>query len=386
MKKLPRILLATALALTSHSLFADTTEEPLDGWYQVHLAVFANRTGSGEYDEIWRNQLQLRYPEGLIRLKTRQRFLEDLCAPDDSDGSSENRLLEILERVDAGESYPEDYREPEAPASTRKLDPACKELFPEQFPASAEEESNARAEATVESARSLLGEAAATDGTQSSEMQEPPRPFILQDSIPDTEFSDMVKKIRGAHRYRLLFSGSWPQKLNPRASATPILIQGGDPVGQHFELEGYIKIALERYLHIDTDLWLSDFGQGAAILQHAEGFAPSEEELQAARRSEFPALPTPFPVNDPDFQPRQEQEENQDDALSSDPETEARPASNLDLLSANDSSYFVERTVVLRQNRRMRSGEVHYLDHPMFGVLVKITPINGKTDDKTAMR
>ncbi|WP_372777617.1 CsiV family protein [Litorivivens sp.] len=386
MKKLPRILLATALTLTSQSLLANTSEERLDGWYQVHLAVFANRTGSGEYDEIWRNQLHLRYPEGLTRLKTRQRFLEDLCSPRDAGGNTENRLLDILERVDAGEGYPEDYREPEAPASNRSLDPACKELFPEQFPASADEEANARAEAAVESARSLLGEAASVDGGQSGEMREPPRPFILQDSIPDPEFADMVKKIRGAHRYRLLFSGSWPQKLNPRASATPILIQGGDPVGQHYELEGYIKVALERYLHIDTDLWLSDFGHGAAILQEAEGFAPSEEELQAARRSEFPALPTPFPVNDPNFRPHQEeQQQNQDDVLS-DGVTESRPASNLDLLAANDSSYYVERTVVMRQNRRMRSGEVHYLDHPMFGVLVKITPLASKTDDKTAMR
>ena len=49
MKKLPRILLATTLALISQILFAETTEESLEGWYQVHLEVFANRTGSGEY-------------------------------------------------------------------------------------------------------------------------------------------------------------------------------------------------------------------------------------------------------------------------------------------------------------------------------------------------
>jgi hypothetical protein len=28
----------------------------------------------------------------------------------------------------------------------------------------------------------------------------------------------------------------------------------------------------------------------------------------------------------------------------------------------------------MKQHRRMRSGEIHYLDHPMFGVVVLATP------------
>ncbi len=31
--------------------------------------------------------------------------------------------------------------------------------------------------------------------------------------------------------------------------------------------------------------------------------------------------------------------------------------------------------VALRQSRRMRSGELHYLDHPRLGVLVRVTPV-----------
>ncbi|MBB3046483.1 hypothetical protein FHR99_000719 [Litorivivens lipolytica] len=382
----PRILLAAALTLSGHSLLAETPDsKALEGWYQIHLAVFAHRTDAGEYDEIWRNQLQLRYPKGLTRLKTREKFLADLCSPAATAGSGENRLLDILERVDSGEGYPDDYREPSAPAGVQQaLDPACKELYPERFPESAEEQANARAQATVEEAASLLSDPNALGTTTSNGVTKPPLPFILAKESSDAEFAGMVKKIRGAHRYRLLFSGSWPQRLNPRDSATPILIQGGDPVGQHFELEGYIKVALERYLHIDTDLWLSDFGRGAAILQSAQRFELSEEELQAARRREFPALPTPFPVNDPGFRPEQENPLPEDDMAMENEQN--RPASNLDVLMANDSSYYVERTVVMRQNRRMRSGEVHYLDHPLFGVIVKITPITGKASDKTAMR
>ncbi len=31
--------------------------------------------------------------------------------------------------------------------------------------------------------------------------------------------------------------------------------------------------------------------------------------------------------------------------------------------------------VPLRQSRRMRSGELHYLDHPRLGILVRVTPV-----------
>ena len=31
------------------------------------------------------------------------------------------------------------------------------------------------------------------------------------------------------------------------------------------------------------------------------------------------------------------------------------------------------RTVVIDESRRMRSNELHYLDHPLFGMVIKIT-------------
>jgi hypothetical protein len=31
--------------------------------------------------------------------------------------------------------------------------------------------------------------------------------------------------------------------------------------------------------------------------------------------------------------------------------------------------------VLLQQRRRMRSGELHYIDHPLLGVVVRIRPL-----------
>ena len=44
--------------------------------------------------------------------------------------------------------------------------------------------------------------------------------------------------------------------------------------------------------------------------------------------------------------------------------------------AADGQPYWVR----INQNRRMRSEELHYLDHPLFGLLVRLTP--WKTDQQ----
>ncbi len=369
--------------------------ESTEGWYRVHMAVFEHRSDGGEYDELWRSQLQLRYPPKLMRLKTRQQFLADLCNVRATGGSgnstAENRLLEILERVDAGEDYPPESYEESTQANP--LDPACKELYPERFPASEAETAAAKADAAVASAEALIGGSMAKP--ESSGPFVAPAPYVLTPDIGDKEFAEMVKKLKGAYRYRVLFSGSWPQKLTSRNDAPPLLIQGGDQVGRHFELEGYIKVAMERYLHIDTDLWLSRYSGQTPVSSDGYGYG---NDAQANRLNEFPALPTPFPANDPGSAAARMREQraaeydaarqNNENSFGEnvDPSNQPpRPRSNLDILRGQDSSYYVERTVVMRENRRMRSGEVHYLDHPLFGLLIKVTPLADEAaGDKTA--
>ena len=45
---------------------------------------------------------------------------------------------------------------------------------------------------------------------------------------------------------------------------------------------------------------------------------------------------------------------------------------DLDLVYQDDSGRFR-----FTSHRRMRSNEIHYMDHPMFGVLILITPLEG---------
>lgn len=154
---------------------------------------------------------------------------------------------------------------------------------------------------------------------------------------------DAANNILSQYQYRPLFHGAWQQPIESREAATAIAIYGGEKFDNHYELEGHVLIAVERYLHIYTDLWLNRFiqaiGSDAFILQ------------------KLPTLPHQ--------------------------KTEALASVMSPLLTDNDRLtegltqplYQVERTVVMRQHRRMRSEELHYIDHPLFGLVIKITPI-----------
>ena len=41
--------------------------------------------------------------------------------------------------------------------------------------------------------------------------------------------------------------------------------------------------------------------------------------------------------------------------------------------------------VLMQQKRRMRSQEVHYIDHPMLGVIVKLMPLNAEELEDIAL-
>lgn len=166
--------------------------------------------------------------------------------------------------------------------------------------------------------------------------------------LPDSEkfLYPTIKKIRRTNNKRVLFHESWIQDINNLNSAINIAVHGGGQFDNHFELEGSIRLSRERYLHIETNLWLSSF----AINVGQEG--------------------EPWPILPP--QPY----------IPYDNEITSQPNIQLDDLLEFGSQfqnflqnqYFVERIVTMKQHRKMRSKELHYLDHPQIGLLIMITP------------
>jgi hypothetical protein len=123
---------------------------------------------------------------------------------------------------------------------------------------------------------------------------------------------------------RILFHGRWLQAVPPREAPDPIFVRAGErlnsPLPSH-ELIGSVGVTLGRYLHFKTDLYFH--GPGLGLEPAAAGMNASGEGL---------------------------------------------------LLSA-DAAVNAGGYMQISESRRMRSAELHYLDHPKLGLVVRIDPV-----------
>ena len=192
---------------------------------------------------------------------------------------------------------------------------------------------------------------------------------------------------------RLLFHNAWRQPFYSQEQAPALVITGGDLYEDHYELEGTISLSLSRYLHIHTNLWLTQFEANTG---------KNEEHWRW-----LPDRPTPTSVAnegeaDLDFDTSELSTSLDGNTLGSNSinsnslgSFDDIPSLNTGLDSdslsfnfGNNSSttyfddlgnfiehpYMIRQIVTIQQKRRMRSGELHYIDHPRLGILIRIDP------------
>jgi hypothetical protein len=144
----------------------------------------------------------------------------------------------------------------------------------------------------------------------------------------------LARKLERSSRYRPLLHVAWRQPGYGKSNARAVYLGGPAPnsyagTSPDPVLQGTLKLYRSRYLHLRADLVYSPPGQ-------AYGANP-------------PVRVEPRPGN---------------------------PAAT-DAGAAEQATPVFPGTVHYRmqQQRRMRSHELHYLDHPAFGMFVKITPV-----------
>ncbi|OEY67113.1 hypothetical protein BG841_12055 [Marinobacter sp. X15-166B] len=132
-------------------------------------------------------------------------------------------------------------------------------------------------------------------------------------------------RLENSGRYRVLMSAAWYQSFPPDYSGQPMHVSIGDwlPAAAHRAVEGQITIDRKRYLHVNV------------ALNHWRPVTTAST-----------AVTTP-PSGDP---------ADITTALAADGSPVAEPRAQL--------------LTWIRETRRMRSEEVHFLDSPTIGVLV----------------
>ncbi len=116
------------------------------------------------------------------------------------------------------------------------------------------------------------------------------------------------------------------------------------------ELDGVIQIYLGRYLHINTNLVLR---------------IPGEEELDIS------AISSSLSSSLLDLTQNDQLKNNYESSFSWSYQAD-------DLFTQQKETTRVERLInyPMKQSRRIRSGEIHHFDHPLFGLIVQVRPFD----------
>lgn len=162
-------------------------------------------------------------------------------------------------------------------------------------------------------------------------------------------------------------SGSNPQPLAITGTLfEPVLDENGQVIGHVIpqytlitdtddgadrivhELDGSVKIVLSRFLHIYTDLLLLE-----PVNLTPERNANKDDNLKTATDLV---------------------EEAPDNFEAAEAEKPITPAAYRLSLASDDAKFTTLHGFNIHSHRRMRSEELHHLDHPLLGILVKVTP------------
>lgn len=193
-----------------------------------------------------------------------------------------------------------------------------------------------------------------------------PQPFVLRDDA-ELEFRGKAAYMERRGGYRTLFHETWLQPMADRPQSPSIVLDHSGDDQAYPSLQGTIRLFVSRYLHLQTNLWLNTDGSylSRAWQMPAPPLGPASliitgnesADAQAEAESEAEARINYFPAAD---------------AAASDQPLDPNAAA----LPPEAPDYPFRHAVKLQQQTRMRGNEVHYLDHPMLGVVIKLTPLS----------
>lgn len=320
-------------------------------WYQVELLVVAHTDPGAQRAERWDPLPVLAYPERLRFLLDPQRLQANLDATERADYSEVNERG--LQRIHLQPQWqpeglpPPADADPAAPAETQ--DPAAAGAV------------RADAAGPPEDAVTPAG-ASVASGEPVAALSEPlprvPTPFV-QLPASAMEFRGKAAYMERNGPYKILFHEAWWQPVAGQRAALPLVLDRSGDNGSYPSLQGTITLYLSRFLHLETNLWLNTDGS----------YLPGSWRMPAP-----PLAPVSLErVEAPLLQP--ELEEILDFGAAYDPSWD-RPG---ELAGAElGPPYPWRHAVLLQQARRMRSNEVHYIDHPLMGLVIKITPLSAE--------
>ena len=200
--------------------------------------------------------------------------------------------------------------------------------------------------------------------SDTQEIEYNPLRILYERPTDSYQLNKEARALSSRNNYQVLFHKAWQQVFSDGPNEPYIVITGGGRFDERTELGGTLKLYINKYIHLESNLWLADF------------------EPNLGQESEYPLppiAPTGFAAKPGDGEANSEllSFSPPTSYLGLGPGTSSHTAPNLYGLATSNSQaqYITSRIVELKQSRRMRSKELHYLDHPHLGILIRIDPI-----------
>lgn len=170
----------------------------------------------------------------------------------------------------------------------------------------------------------------------------------------DLHLRSAAQRLEGSGRYRVLMSAGWYQSFPPDYEGEPLRVAVGDWLAEagHREVEGQITIDRQRYLHVGVQL------------NHWQPAGSTISPMQNDNNIDNTATVT---ASDSAFDTPVEGDGQGDESTGS---LAAGGDINPDNVPAAALAAKAELLTWIRETRRMRSEEVHFIDSPTIGVLV----------------
>ena len=162
---------------------------------------------------------------------------------------------------------------------------------------------------------------------------------LKQLPLNEMDLNKPLQRLEKSHEVKVYAFGAWQQEIKKGEKLLPLQIDKDMSAqgGQH--LSGEILIRRGRYVHADVNLYLSDF--------ISLPYSDLQTWIFQTDSEKFPFDWLLLPLVD--YSP---------------------------YLEKNGEFSLPQNVTHLHQNRRIKEGEVHYLDHPALGVIIVIKQID----------
>ena len=179
--------------------------------------------------------------------------------------------------------------------------------------------------------------------------------------LDDLEFANAVNRFGYRSDMKVVWHQAWIEELQDSANAYDHEVAASyKEENFRIDISGSFNLYRSRYIHIRPDLEVDQL-----IFTIPDEAPLSDEPADATEDGVMTMAVTPETMNNSDALPGAEGQMMivpSNEGLTNEPVTEPEP------------EWIPLRAAKIERSRRMRSGEVHYLDHPLLGMVVKVTP------------